>query len=186
MKKLNFISIHGFKGGVNLDYHMYLQKEMKQLGYDVTVPILPNPNEPIEEQQIAAVLQQCSIDQNTVIIAHSLGCAVALKMIMKTHTQIRGLVLVAPVIEERFRPDSIRDKAYWRGFSISYDYETIKKCAETIIVVSDTLEYDLRGEYCQFLADSLGARLDVITAQRKHITGYVEPHIFAIAREFVL
>lgn len=186
MKKINYISIHGFKGGPELDYHRFLQKKLLDLGYQVAIPTLPNPNNPIEKDQIKAVMGQCAINDRTVIIAHSLGCAVALKMLMNTQTKIHGLVLVAPVIEERFRPDEIMNKAYWEGFSIAYDYKRIMSCTQNIIVVSDRIEYELRGEYCEFLAESLGARLDVITANRKHITGYEEPYILAVAKEFIV
>lgn len=185
MKKVNIISLHGFKGTPDSDYHRYLQREMKQRGYQVSVPLLPNTENPKQDEQIAAVLRQCNIDENTIIVAHSLGCAVAMKLLMQLQQPIKTLILVAPVMEPAFSPPEKMGLAYWQGFDFDYDYECIQKLANQRVVVSDLNEAELRGEYCRYLAEKISARLDEITAQRRHITGYQEPYVLQLVQEFV-
>lgn len=186
-RKLHFISIHGFRGAVTQDYHMFLHDELGKAGYDVQIPALPHPHEPIEDEQVQAVLDQCTIDEHTVIIAHSLGCAVAMKLIMKLQKPFAGLVLVAPVVEPAFCTDPEQKKLiYWKGFDFTYDYDAVKRCADKIAVLSDMQEYDLRGPYARYLAKKLDAALYEFTAARRHISGYQEPKVLQVIEEIFL
>lgn len=185
MGKVHFISIHGFRGGVDLDYHKYLQRQLAELGYEVKIPVLPNPEEPKEAAQIKAVLEQCEIDADTVIIAHSLGCAVAMKLLMQLPCTVRGLLLVAPVVEPEFCVPEHAHLAYWKGFDFNYDYEAVRRRAAQRTILSDLTEYEIRGEYSKYLSRKIDARLVEVTACRKHLTGYEEPEVLAAAKTFL-
>lgn len=181
----HFISIHGFRGGVDLDYHRYLQVELRKLGYDVEIPILPNPEEPKEEDQIKAVFEQCTIDSDTIIVAHSLGCAVAMKLIERLSFGIKGLLLVAPVVEPAFCVPEHANLAYWKGFTITYDYGAVMDNTKKRLILSDLTEYDIRGEYCRYLSGKVSAELREVNARRRHLTGYEEPEVLSAAKSFV-
>lgn len=186
MAKIHFISIHGFRGNPDLDYHKYIQENLRALGYEVEIPILPNPENPIEEDQIEAVLQQCHLDQDTIIIAHSLGCAVAMKLLMRLPFNIKGLLLVAPVVEPAFCVPEHRALAYWDGFTFNYDYERIRTKTTKRLILSDLSEHEVRGEYCKYLSGKIDAELKEVTAQRRHLTGYEEPDVLTAAKSFLV
>jgi predicted alpha/beta hydrolase family esterase len=186
MAKIHFLSIHGFRGNPDLDYHKYLQQNLGKLGYEVEIPKLPNPENPNEADQIEAVLQQCHLDEDTIIIAHSLGCAVAMKLLMGLPFGVKGLLLVAPVVEPPFCIPEHKGLAYWDGFTFDYDYELIRSKAERRTILSDLSEYEVRGEYCKYLSGKIGAELKEVTARRRHLTGYEESEVLAAAKLFLV
>lgn len=186
MRHLQVISLHGFKGSPDLDFHRYLQSELQKIGYRVEIPELPHTEKPQEQEQISFVLEKYKIDENTVIVAHSLGCAVAMKILMQTKTRIAGLILVAPVMEPAFSPSSRAHLAYWKGFNFNYNYGLVRELAKCRIIMSDLNEKDLRGKYCSFLSKKLSARLIEIVASRKHITGFQEPHVLAVVKKVLV
>lgn len=186
MTKIHFISIHGFRGKPDLDYHKYIQNSLGKLGYEVEIPTLPNPENPREEDQIEAVLQQCHLDKNTIIIAHSLGCAVAMKLLMRLPFTIKGLLLVAPVVEPAFCIPEHAALSYWNGFTFNYDYELIKIKVSKRLILSDLSEYDVRGKYCEYLSGKIDAELKEVTARRRHLTGYEEPDVLSAAESFLV
>lgn len=98
---------------------------------------------------------------------------------------IKGLILVAPVMEWEFCAPEKQNAAYWHGFDITYDYKQIINITDQRVILSDLLEYDVRGKYCEYLAKKIDAKLRIITAQRKHITSYEEPEVLVEAKRFL-
>src|SRR5437016_8302507 len=53
------------------------------MSHTVIIPALPNTDDPSEEEQVEAALKAANYDENTVLFGHSLGAAVALKVVEK-------------------------------------------------------------------------------------------------------
>ena len=60
----------------------------------MVVAALPNSADPTEDEQVSYVLRNFQFDANTVLVAHSLGTVVAMKVLEKLETKIAGLVFV--------------------------------------------------------------------------------------------
>ncbi|MDB5239321.1 MAG: leucine--tRNA ligase [Candidatus Parcubacteria bacterium] len=175
-KKSRYVLIHGYKGSPADDFFPWLKTEFEKKGHEVQAPALPNPNDPKESEQVDFILKNCTLDKNTVIIAHSLGCVSALKALMKSNKQISGLVLVAPAIEPNFNKES-KERPYHSNFSWNYDFEQIKKLTSgRIALLSDTKEIH-RSEYIKYLGTKLSAGVIEVDAVEKHFTGAQEPSI---------
>lgn len=185
MQDIHFISIHGFRGSIEQDYHKYLRDKLGAYGYKVEIPLLPNPEQPHETEQVKAVLDQTVIDENTVIIAHSLGCAVAMKILENLSFSVKALLLVAPVVEPEYCIPEHAHLAYWQGFDFSYDYAKIAANAKVRMILSDLTEYEVRGEYCRYLSAKIDAQLREVNALRKHLTGYEEPEVLRAAKDII-
>jgi leucyl-tRNA synthetase len=169
------VLLHGFTGRADKNFIPWLKDELEKQGYEVQAPQLPNTNTPTEEEQVAHVLKNCTIDESTIFVGHSLGGVVAMKVIEKLPHAVGGLVLVAPAVEPAFRTGEPR--YFWDTFDITYDYNTIKSKTSFRLVLSDTLENEYRGAYLAHLAKNIEAKLLETTAKRIHFCGNTEPFV---------
>ena len=174
--KPRFVIIHGYAGSAHQNFIPWLKKELESMGHEVEAPELPNPNNPTEEEQVDYVLKNCKFDENTVVIAHSLGGVVALKAMMKLNKQISGLVLVGTAIAPDFSKEG-KSRPFHNHFLWNFDYARINELAQgRIAVLSDTKEV-YRAKYLKFLAEKLSAAFIEVDAVEEHFRATVEPSI---------
>jgi leucyl-tRNA synthetase len=174
-QKSRYLILHGFEGGAKKDFLPWLKGEFEKQGHEVEVPELPNPMDPNEEEQVEYVLKNCTLDENTVIIGHSLGAVVAMKVLMKLKKPILGLLVVAAAKDPKF-PEAQKAK-YWKAFNFDYDYSKIRKMAsDRIGVLSDAREAD-RIPYLKHLANKLSCGFIEAESNEKHFTATQEPAI---------
>ena len=173
--KPNYLILHGYKSSAEGAFAPWLKRELEERGYTVQVPELPHPNEPKEAEQVQHVLKNCRIDEHTIIVGHSLGGGIALKVIETLNKPIAGLVLVGSVVNATFA--GAEERPFWKDFSWEMDYERIKKLATFSVVLSDLQEGSPRVPYLKYLAGKLGARLVEGMATQEHFRGKEEPMV---------
>src|SRR6185436_18502241 len=106
-------------------------------GHEVEAPELPNTNNPKESEQVDFVLKNCKFDEHTVIIGHSLGAMVAMKLLMKLNKPISGVVMVSPASIPGFT--GTEKRPFWENFDWNFDYDQIHNLTGgKILVLSDT------------------------------------------------
>lgn len=175
-RKIRFALIHGFKGSVGTDFFPWLKKELEKRGHEVEAHDLPNTDDAKESGQVDYLLKNYTLDENTVVIAHSLGCVVALKALMKSERSISGITLVAPAIDPNFDGD-VDEKKFHKNFTWNYDYALIKKLTSgRIAVLSDTREVK-RIAYLKQLANNLSANLIEAQSAEFHFCGDEETEV---------
>ncbi len=173
--KPRFVLLHGYKGSPNKDFFPWLKKEFEAKGHEVEVPEMPNTMSPNENEQVDFLLKNTKIDEHTVIIAHSLGCIVALKTLMKLNKPISGLLLVVPAMDPKYPGAQV--KSYQKEFNWNFDFEQINKLTSgRIAILSDSHEEE-RVPYLKKLASQLKANLIEVTANNKHFNSDQEPLI---------
>lgn len=181
--KPNFVILHGFTGRADKNFIPKLKADLETRGYVVQAPQMPDTDNPVEKDQVQHVLDTCKIDENTVLIGHSLGGAVAMKVLQQVDHSINALVLVAPVIEPAFRPTNYRNenldkvRTFVDTFDLTYDYEQIIAKAKKRIILSDTGEINNRKPYLEYLTPKIDAEFYETTASQVHFTGDDEPFI---------
>ncbi|MDO8552217.1 MAG: leucine--tRNA ligase [bacterium] len=173
----NFLLLHGYKGSPTGAFFSWLKRELESKGYAVQAPELPNTSEPKEYEQVKYVFDHCHIDENTVIIGHSLGAVVAMKLLQKINRPVGGLVLVAPAIDSAFA--NAEPRTYWKDFSWDIKYDKLKTLAGLRLVLSDAAEKGKRGAYIAHLADILDAQIAEGKANEEHFLGAQEPLVLA-------
>jgi methionine--tRNA ligase beta chain len=91
--KHNVIMIHGYKGSDNNHWFPYIKKELEKLGVDVFIPKMPEDHTP---EKWSACLEGLSskINENTILIGHSLGCPAILDLLPKLNKPVFGTILV--------------------------------------------------------------------------------------------
>jgi len=95
--KKKVLIIHGTGGYGRKNWYGWLADELRSFGHEVFIPDLPDSDQPIFEKWIAALEQyQDELDENSVIIGHSLGGFTGLHLVTRLRKKINKLILIAP------------------------------------------------------------------------------------------
>ncbi len=168
-KETNFILLHGYTADPNEDFHPWLKKELESKGYRVSAPELPNTNNPKVVDQVKYVLDNCEFNEDTVLLGHSLGGAVALKVVESLDKPIKKLILAAGFVEV------VENKPYSEAFDWKFDFNKIKNNAKEIILLRDEGDTEIPKTQAEIMSKKLGGRIIDFTAEDEHITGKKEP-----------
>lgn len=174
-KKYKFVIVHGYKGRPDSPKWLWVKRELEALCHEVIVPKLPNPDTPSEEEQVRAVLEAATFDENTVLVGHSLGATVAMKVLQKLDKPIARLVLIAAAIDPAFPECPVRP--FHKTFSWDIEYDKLKRLAPSRLVLSDLKESKVRINYLKDLAHKLGAELIETHAEKEHFVADREPDL---------
>lgn len=78
----------------------WLKKELEARGYQVFLPELPKPYEPVYEDWLA-VLKQIPLDEETLLVGHSCGGGFFVRYLSENNQKVGPVVLVAPWIDPK-------------------------------------------------------------------------------------
>lgn len=177
--KPNFVLFHGYTGRADKNWIPKLKSDLESKGYNVQAPQLPNTDNPTEFEQVRYALENCTFDENTVIVGHSLGGAVAMKVIEQLSHSVRELILIAPVVDQSFRYLSPVPRPFWDTFDLAYNYDLIKMRTSRRVILSDTQEKENRMPYLEYLTSQIDAEYIQTTARKAHYTADEEPDILS-------
>ncbi len=170
-KKLNFVLLHGFTGSPKANFFPWLKESLEGMGHSVYVPELPNTNNPSEGEQVDYVLKNAKFDENTVLLGHSLGAVVALKVIEKLKVKITGLVLAAGFIEPNFID---HERPFKSKFEWKVNFEDIKNKVGFIKVLRAINDTAVPANQADLLISKLGGELVEEVAEDDHFCGEKE------------
>ncbi len=96
MMKRVFI-IHGWGGNPEEGWFPWLKKELEAKGFTVTVPAMPNTDEPKIETWVPFLKEQIGkADENTYLVGHSMGCQTIMRYLEGlADEKIGGIVFAA-------------------------------------------------------------------------------------------
>lgn len=92
------VLVHGWDGGPDDAWKMWLRTQLEKKGWKVIAPQLPGGEEPKLEEWLAVLKQAIpDPDKHTYFVGHSLGCVAILQYLatLPLTTRIGGVVLVA-------------------------------------------------------------------------------------------
>lgn len=106
MKINNCIIIHGCPSNPeramnpetrSYDKHWipWTKKKLEELGVATQTPLLPEPWAP-DYGKFKVEFEKCHVDENTVLVGHSCGCAFLVRWLGDSEAKITKLILVAP------------------------------------------------------------------------------------------
>ncbi|MFA6485901.1 MAG: leucine--tRNA ligase [Candidatus Magasanikbacteria bacterium] len=169
-KKFNYILIHGFTSNSSRGFKPWLKTELEKDGHRVWNPDLPNTTNPNVNEQAKYVLENSpfSIDEDTVLVGHSLGGPVTYRILESINKKIARTVLVDPVVRPRFndqdRPEVVAS-CDWQ-----FDWKKIKINGGKIVVLGDIHRPIIKKEHLVELEKNLGADLWWVIPQNYHFS----------------
>ncbi len=171
-KKLKYVLLHGYRSNPDNPRWQWIKAELEAMGHEVVIPILPNTNHPKEHEQVDAALAATTYDENTVLVGHSLGGLVAMKVAERLTSKISRLVIIGSAMHPSY-PGYI-DRPFQKDFDWNLDLKKIKASAPERIVLSDIQEVT-RAPYLKDLAKDLDAELVETKAVKEHYVADREP-----------
>ncbi|MCF7844636.1 MAG: alpha/beta hydrolase [Kiritimatiellales bacterium] len=164
--------LHGIYGNPSENWFPWLKDQLEQKGMTVDVPHLPT-HEPLLPEHWWSVLfsYEGHINEDTIIIAHSLGVAFALKIIEKY--KIKAALFVAPAWG---KTDNEFDPVIRAVADQKFDWEIIKDhCLNFTIFHSDNDPY-LKMERAEKLSGHLNTEVNVVSGAGhfNKASGYTE------------
>ncbi len=184
ISQYNYVILHGYTGRNDKNFIPWLKHELEQRGAKVQAPQLPNTDNPTEVEQVQYVLDHVQFDENTVLIGHSLGGLVAMRVLEKLPHKIHHLMLVAPAVLRQFYQgsDDIDTKTGERKrfidhFSYDFDFDKISSQAVHKTILQDNNDSKSRKPSMQYIAENIGATLCKTVANKRHFVAEQEPFI---------
>lgn len=157
---MNFFIIHGIYGHPEENWFPWLKKELEKKGHAVTVPKFPTPiGQTLENWLKIMKKYEDKINQDTILIGHSLGAAFILDYLEQSDKEIRAAILVAGYHElpenkfKKLNEPFVNKKFAWNKIA--------ENCEEFIVIGSDDDEY-IPESVTRRLAFKLDAELHVI------------------------
>lgn len=158
--------MHGWNDDPTNVWIDWLASELESRGYVVETPTMPNPHVPRPAKWLVALAQATGeLDENTTLVAHSLGSPTVLRLLddYPKDVRIAGLVLVAGfgdgVLE---RPGAF--------FHPPLDFNRITSRARTRVCIYSDNDPVVSPRRTKRLAMWLGAR-EVVVLGAGHFTG---------------
>ncbi|MBI2129384.1 leucine--tRNA ligase [Candidatus Woesearchaeota archaeon] len=170
----NYVLIHGYAGSPDALFFPWLRKELEGKGYKVNVPNLPDTDNPDVIKQAEYVLKNERFDENTVLLGHSLGAAVALKILERLEKPIKKLILAAGFIEPKFKD---KKRPFDETFNWKFDFDKIKKNVKDIAILRAKNDYALPPERADKIKKVIGGVIFDFKAEASHICGEKEPDV---------
>jgi leucyl-tRNA synthetase len=181
-KKHHYVILHGFMGASDQVFIPWLKTELERQGHTVDTPNLPNTEEPTPAEQVEYVLNNCHFDEDTILVGHSLGAVVALKVAERLNLQIKKLVLVAGFLTPDFNDShrNFEDKFDW-----IFNFDRIQANSSEITILSAINDTAVGLDHGKKLQAALGGRLIEFTANKNHVCGDQEEVVLKHCLPFV-
>jgi predicted alpha/beta hydrolase family esterase len=165
--------IHGFNSYPDDCWFPWLKKELENIGFEVVVPYLPNPNEPTIDSWLLKIREVVGIaDQNTFFVGHSLGCQAIMRYVESLNTQIGGMVLVAPFIKLKYLSKDLNKNVIMRPWvDTDINFKDILKNTKNIHAIFSDNDKFIDLENIDLFKERLGAFV-TIDKNQGHFSSY--------------
>ncbi len=158
----NAIIIHGTEGHPEENWLPWLKQELEKEGYNVLVPQFPSPPKiPAKIAEWFDVLDDYKqyINENTILIGHSLGGIFTLRILEKLEHPVKAAIFVGTPIGVRPILNYDRDNSF-SGFS--FDWKSISTKARNFEVFQSDDDPYVSLENGEQLAKKLTVALNFI------------------------
>ena len=173
--KPNFLILHGRNGSPDSHTFPWLKEQLESKGYKVQVPALPNTSEPDDEEQAQFVFKNCKLDENTVIIGHSFGGIVALRLLEKG-IKVNKVVLMCTPFSGKFLDKKSR-LSVTRACQKGFDFSKIRTNAKGFMLLYDTGDDVVPMSDGEAFAEKLNGNLLKLKGNIPHLSGQTEPGV---------
>lgn len=156
------VILHGTLGSPEGNWFQWLEHELSAKGMHVWLPALPHADEPSLSWWARFVHENRAfeIDDQTVIIGHSSGAALALLVAQQNTQPLGGVVAVSA-----FHDNSLQWEPNAKLFDVVFDWQSVQAHAGTLLLVHSDNDPYVPLEQAQYIANQTGGELVVIPGE---------------------
>ncbi len=177
------IILHGYGAEANSNFFPWLKAELEKLGCTVWLQTLPNTDNPNIDEQVEFVRQSVTFDSQTILVGHSLGGVVAMRLLERLPQPILGLVLVGSLYKSELLIDF--KPSFLKQLNWQWDFDKIRQQANSIKVLSDLQDCYIPVSQGRDLASLLQAELIEYQAEGTHFMSLQEPKVLSSIQQIL-
>ena len=153
--------IHGTGGHPEENWFPWLRQKVESAGHKIFIPQFPTPEgQSFETWQQVLNGYEKEINEQTIFVAHSLGCIFLLRTLEKLPHKIKAAVFVSPPIGVEPILNYKADSAFSGGFN--FDWKALRTKADNFVVFHSDNDLYVDIANGKKLAKELGVELDFI------------------------
>ncbi|MCL5666235.1 MAG: leucine--tRNA ligase [Patescibacteria group bacterium] len=171
-----FVILHGRASTSKDNFYPWLKKELEASGFEIQALDMPGKGEPDDLEQAKFVMKNCMLDENTVVIGHSFGGVVALRL-LEQGMKLNKVILVATPFSGKFLDGKQRvsvSKAVQKGF----DFGKIKNSCQNFTLLYGTNDPVVPLSDGEEFSRLLNVNLTKIQSSGPHFQSKEEPEVF--------
>ena len=162
MKKV--IVVHGWGGNPKGDWFPWLKEKLKEDFVEVIIPEMPDTLHPTIDAWLSPLADAADdIDEDTILIGHSIGCQTILRFVEKLpgNTKVGGIILVAAWLH---LTDETWDEEYTKEIAKPWletpiNFEKIKNHTKNIVCIQSEDDPYVPVADAQIFEEKLGAKI---------------------------
>ncbi|MBI2667762.1 class I tRNA ligase family protein [Candidatus Woesearchaeota archaeon] len=185
VKDKEFVFLHAYGDSSKDAFWLWLRKEIENKGGRVSFsPDLPNTNNPQYKEQSEFVLNNYNFNENSIVIGHSLGNILMMKLLSSGRIKIGKLIMVAPplptkeriisgkaFIDNKPRP-ALSNYCDWK-----FDFNKIKENVRQIFILVDKNDHIVPINQPMEIANKLEAQIITAMGNKTHYNGEKEEEV---------
>lgn len=175
----NFVLLHGRGASSKSGFWPWLREQLERRGHRVQMPDLPNPESPNDEEQADFVQKHCTFGDNSVIIGHSFGGVVAMRL-LERGVQVERLTLLGTPYSGIYL-DSHERPTVSTALKKGFDGKKIRAAARSIVLVYDTEDKVIPVSDGEALSALVDGSLFKEKAESSHFGASIEPRVLQYA-----
>jgi len=160
MAKRVFI-VHGWDGYPEQAWFPWLKRELERKGFEVSVPGMPNTEEPLIENWVAHLSHIVGeADEETFFIGHSIGCQAIMRYLQQLNQKVGGAVFVAGWLRLSNLEDREAEVTAKPWLTEPINFEKVKENINKLaVLLSDNDPYDQVEENTKLFEEKLRAKV---------------------------
>lgn len=144
MKKV--LILHGYESNSKEHWFLEFKKKLEENNFKAFVPDLPNSFHPKQKEWLNYITQNYPVDEEWILVGHSLGGTLILRFLESYHKKISKAVLIATPIEDIGYED-IKD-----FFKIPFNWNKIKQNCNEFIIINSAKDEDVPVSHGKLLS----------------------------------
>lgn len=179
--KANIVLFHGYAEIPEMYWLPWMHKRLEDAGHQVWAPALPDPLKPDLKKWLKATAAQAKTwDENTIVIGHSMGGVLAVRLLEKiVKRRVRAVILVATPFASTLKFDW-----FLTFFGRPFDWARIKSRAKAFTVIQSANDPIVPADHALRYVERLDARL-VTTKKDGHFLALRSPIIWRELEKFL-
>ena len=151
--------IHGWEGHPENSWFPWLRQELKNHGYKVVIPSMPDAENPRIEPWVNKLKEIVEIGPETILIGHSIGCQAILRFLQTQEQKIAGVFFVAGFVHLNHLETEEEKEIAQPWLTIEIDWAKVKGLTRKFVAIFSDNDPDVDITDSKIFEEKLDAKI---------------------------